>query len=173
MARLKKRNLRLGTGTDDLNSRDLPANFTPANYTPEQVGTEGTEMTSSHLKGIDVKIGTLGSTTGDIGHTSFSAANNQATLANVTGFAFSNAVVRSFKAIVSVSIDTSTVDLFEIIEMTAVQRGSDWKLSVSRNGDDTGLYFDITNAGQIQYESTNIADWVSTKINFRAWVTLI
>lgn len=56
MSRIKKKFLRLGTGTDDLNSRDVPANFTPTNYTPAQVASEGTDKVSAHLKGIDNKV---------------------------------------------------------------------------------------------------------------------
>lgn len=172
MARLKKRNIRLGTGTDDLNARDLPANFTPTNYTPTEIDGEGTDKTSAHLKGIDIQLSSSSGTTGDIAHTSFSAANNQSTLADITGFTFSNASIRSFKAVVSIAID-ATSDLFEVIEITGIQKASDWSISVTRNGDNTGINFDITSAGQVQYDSTNISGWVSTKINFRAWVTLV
>lgn len=38
---------------------NIDAGFTPSNYTPAAVGSEGTTRVSSHLKGIDVKIGSL------------------------------------------------------------------------------------------------------------------
>jgi len=48
-----------GTGTNQVNSRSLPANFTPSNYSPSQVGSEGVDKTSAHLKGIDDKLATV------------------------------------------------------------------------------------------------------------------
>lgn len=108
-----------------------------------------------------------GGSAGDIQETSFSMANNQASPANVTGFAFANAVVRSFKALVSVEID-ATADLFESFELLAVQKGSSWDMVVSSTGDDSGVVFSITTAGQIQYTSTNNAGFVAGAIKFRA-----
>ena len=58
--------------------------------------------------------------TGEITETSFSAANNQAAAANVTGLAFAEASVRSFKAIVSVTID-ATADLYAQYELRGLQ----------------------------------------------------
>jgi len=57
---IDKRGLDLGTTGNQINARDLPANFTPSNYTPAQVGTEGTDKTSAHLKGIDSALATSG-----------------------------------------------------------------------------------------------------------------
>jgi hypothetical protein len=51
-------------------------------------------------------------TPGDLDSTAFSFANNQSGAANVTGFAFANATVRGFNALVTVEID-ATADLFE------------------------------------------------------------
>lgn len=167
MSRIKKKFIRFGTGTDDVNSRDVPANFTPSNYTPSQVGTEGTDKVSAHLKGIDDFLATAGGSTGDIAPTSFSAANNQVSAANVTGFAFANGTVRAFKAIVSVSIDATT-DLFEQFTIDGIQKASSWEIAVSSVGDASLVVFSITNAGQIQYTSGNYAGFVSATIKFRA-----
>ena len=107
---------------------------------------------------------------GDLDDTAFSFANNQSSAANVTGFAFANATVRSFKAHVSVSIDATT-DLFEVFEIEGIQKGSEWDYSVSSVGDITGLRFSVTNAGQIQYTSTNVSGFVSGVVKFRAYTT--
>lgn len=107
---------------------------------------------------------------GDIAQTSFSAANNQASPADVTGFAFANASVRSFSALVSVAID-ATADLFEEFHLQGIQRGADWNMSVDSVGDESGIVFSITASGQIQYTSTNVAGFVSNDIRFRAIVT--
>lgn len=112
------------------------------------------------------------SAAGDLDPTTFSIANNQATAANVTGFAFANGVTRSFSAHVSVEIDADT-DLFEVIEIKGIQRGADWVISQSSTGDATGIVFSITTAGQIQYTSDNYAGFVSGDIKFRAITTAV
>lgn len=105
---------------------------------------------------------------GDINETSFSAANNQVAAADVTGLAFANGTVRSFKVLMSVTID-ATADLFEAYELIGIQKGASWDMSISSVGDDSGLVFAITNAGQITYTSTNLAGFVSNTIKFRAY----
>jgi hypothetical protein len=106
----------------------------------------------------------------DIPDTSFAGAANASNVA-VTGFAFANANVRSFEALVSVSID-ATVDLFEVFTIRGIQRGADWDLTQTSNGDDTLVTFDITNAGQIRYSSAAAyTGFVSMEISFRAITT--
>lgn len=107
---------------------------------------------------------------GDINETSFSAANNQGSAASVTGLAFANGTVRSFKALVSVTID-ATSDLFESFELQGIQKGAAWDMSVSSVGDDSGLVFSITTGGQVQYTSTNLSGFVSNTVKFRAYTT--
>jgi hypothetical protein len=109
---------------------------------------------------------------GDIEETSFAAANNQASAANVTGLAFANATVRSFTANVSVFVD-ATSDLFEVFTLTGIQKGSDWEMSVQAVGDESGLAFTITSAGQIQYTSTSISGHSATAVRFRAITTSV
>ena len=108
--------------------------------------------------------------TGDIAHTSFSAANNQVAAANVTGLAFAAGSVRSFKAQVSVSINATTA-LNEVFDLQGVQLAGGFVMSSSSVGDDSGVVFTITSAGQIQYTSPNSAGFVSNTIKFRASVT--
>jgi hypothetical protein len=107
---------------------------------------------------------------------SFSAQNNQISEANITGFAFSNSIVRAFHAMVSVSIiKSSGANLYANYDLKAIQKDTgDWYLNVSFVGDDTGIIFGITNVsnnGQIQYISSNIANWASTTIKFKANTT--
>jgi hypothetical protein len=116
--------------------------------------------------------GLITSVTGDISQTSFSAANNQASAVDVTGLAFANASVRSFRALVSVSI-SATSNLFESFELLGVQRGSDWAMSVESVGDASGISFSITTAGQVQYTSSNVSGFVSNTMKFRAIVTSV
>lgn len=170
--RVREKFIKFGTGTGDVNSRSMPANFTPTNYTPAAVGSEGTTKVSSHLKGIDATLGTIAPVTGDIALTSFSAANNQIADANVTGLAFANGTVRSFEALVSVYVN-ATSSLYESFKLYGVQRGSDWMLSQSSVGDISGFIFTITTAGQIQYTSSNYSGFVSATVKFRATVTSV
>ncbi len=107
---------------------------------------------------------------GDITHTSFSAANNQVAAASVTGLAFAAGIVRSFKAQVSVSIDATT-DLNETFELMGIQLASGFVMSTSSTGDDSGILFTITSAGQIQYTSASYAGFVSAVVKFRATAT--
>lgn len=109
------------------------------------------------------------SSTGDLPQTSFSAANNQPTPADVTGFLFSNASVRAFRALVSVSLD-ATSDLFEVYELLGIQKGATWNMSQVSTGDDSGVDFTITTLGQVQYTSANSAGFVSNTVKFRAEV---
>ena len=109
---------------------------------------------------------------GDLDDTAFSFANNQSAAANVTGFAFANATVRSFKALVSVSVDATT-DLFEVVEIEGIHKGSEWDYSISTTGDVTGVVFSITSTGQIQYTSPSFAGFVSGTIKFRALTTAV
>jgi hypothetical protein len=118
----------------------------------------------------DFLAGIAAGSAGDISETSFSAANNQGSAANVTGLAFANGVVRSFVAQISVTID-ATADLFEVFELKGIQKASSWDMSISSTGDTSGLDFTITTAGQIQYTSTNLAGFVSNTVKFRALTT--
>ena len=131
---------------------------TPGNT--QYYGTDGAGVKGFH------SIPAVGSP-GDLQEGTFAAANNQAAPADVTGLAFSNAVVRSFSAIVSVAID-ATSDLFEEFELHGIQRGADWSMSVESTGDESGVAFSITTAGQIQYVSANLGGFVANSIHYRA-----
>jgi len=109
---------------------------------------------------------------GDLDEVSFSVANNQVAFANVTGVAFANGVTRSAEIEYSVSID-ATADLFESGKILAIQRGADWIISQSVNGDNSQILFDITTSGQLQYKSANLAGFVSGTIKCRAITTSV
>jgi hypothetical protein len=109
---------------------------------------------------------------GDISEGSFSLANNEPLATSITGFAFDNGIVRSFEALVSIKID-ATSDLFEEIKMSGIQKGSSWEISLQSTGDESGVQFSITNAGQIQYISPNYSGFVSGVIKFRALTTSV
>lgn len=163
MAQISKKFIKLGTGTDDVNARVVPANFTlPSNYTPGQVAAEGTTFISSHLKGIDTALG-IAITSGDIGATSFSASDNSSNQ-TVTGFAFANGSVRSFRAQLSV-VRGST---YAVYDLQGIQRASDWQMSSVFTGDDVGCTFTINASGQVLVTTTSTGSGATLK--FRAEV---
>jgi len=100
--------------------------------------------------------------TGDIAETSFTAADNQVSAANITGFSFANATVRSFEAQVSI-VRGST---FAVYRLMGIQKASNWELSEDFVGDTCGISFSITSLGQIQYVSSSTGS--SATIKFRA-----
>jgi len=112
------------------------------------------------------------STDNYISETSFSAANNQVAAANVTGFLFANASIRSFEALASVTI-VATSNLYESFKLYGIQKGAAWEMSQTAVGDTSGVVFTITTGGQIQYTSTNIAGFTSDTIKFRAIITSV
>lgn len=146
---------------------DVAANFSLT--LPDNNGTSGQAITTDGS-------GNLSFTTiisdGDIRETSFSAANNQTTSANVTGLAFNNAIVRSFDAHISVEID-ATSNLYEIYNIRGVQKDAGWNITITSSGDDSGIDFTITSTGQVQYTSSNVGGFVSSSIKFRAITTSI
>lgn len=107
---------------------------------------------------------------GDIGHTSFSIANNQVAPANVTGLAFANGSVRAAFVKYSIIID-ATSDLYESGELELIQRGADWVLSQETTGDNSLVVFDVDTSGQVTYSSANYSGFVSGTMKFRADVT--
>ncbi|MFZ4411516.1 MAG: hypothetical protein ACOYOV_00435 [Bacteroidales bacterium] len=104
---------------------------------------------------------------GDILPASFSAANNQVAAADVTGFAFSAAAIRSFTAHVSVTL-VATANKYETFTILGLQKNGSFDISIEGMGDNSGVTFSITSAGQIQYQSTSAAGFVSSTIKYRA-----
>jgi cytoskeletal protein CcmA (bactofilin family) len=101
----------------------------------------------------------------------FNADNNVVTPENITGFAFANAEVRSFEAIVSATV-IATSNQYAIYKILGIQKGSDWYINTSYVGDSlAGVTFSITNAGQLQYTTLNQPGHVSTTLKFRGFMT--
>jgi hypothetical protein len=103
---------------------------------------------------------------------SFSAANGVLAAANVTGFAFTNATVRFFRAWGSVTI-TATTNKISGFELLGIQTSTGWKVNSTFVGDNTGIVFSISNTGQVQYTSTNTIGFISCIIKFRALTTSV
>lgn len=112
------------------------------------------------------------SISGDIPHSSFAAANNQAVPTSVVGLAFAVGVTRSFEALVSVSLDATT-PAYEAFKIIGINIGGVFSIQTSSVGDVSGVSFNITAGGQIQYTSSNAAGFVSLKIGYRAITTQV
>lgn len=119
--------------------------------------------TSGNITYANIPVGSAG----DIAEQSFTAADNVASPANVTGFAFANATVRSFEALVSIVRNTT----FANYSLRGIQKGSAWEMSQDFTGDVTGLTFSITTAGQVQYTSN--ATGSTATVKFRAITTTV
>lgn len=141
-----------------------------ANGIPTHSAVTSTEL--GHVSGVTSAIQTqldarLLESAGDINETSFTAADNQAVAANVTGLAFANGVVRSFEVILSIVRGAT----YAQYKLNGVQGAASWYFGQTYLGDDTGLAFTITTAGQIQYTSSSTGD--TAAIRFRALTTSV
>lgn len=142
------------------NLAQMPADTLKGNNTGSTVNAA--DLTVSQ---VQTMLGITPSSSGDIPDTQFTAADNQSSPANITGFAFANATVRSFDATVSIVRNNT----YAAYKLYGIQRGSDWSLSSNYTGDVTGITFSITAAGQIQYTSSSTG--FTSDIHFRAIVT--
>jgi hypothetical protein len=103
----------------------------------------------------------------------FVLQNDVSTPTSITSFAFSGNVVRAFEAQVTVNIVTSGTDKFAFYTLKGLQKDGTWVLSSSFIGDLTGITFSITSGGQVQYTSTNIPDYTSSHLTYRATTSSI
>lgn len=103
----------------------------------------------------------LGSLTSvdDILLTSFTLTNNQSTFADINGLTFSKTSVRSARITLDVYITTSSAELQETIDITLGYKNTadEFRISIISSGDNSGVTFNVTTAGQMQYKTTNIA----------------
>jgi len=97
----------------------------------------------------------------DILETSFNIANNQSTVADITGLVFNAGSVRS--AVITYAIyrlsDSNPSGFAETGEIHLVYDNNDgWHLGLGGIIGNSGVIFSITPAGQIQYESNDIGN---------------
>jgi hypothetical protein len=124
----------------------------------------GSTANASDLSVTDVRtlLSIIPASSGDIPRTSFTADDNQSSAANITSFVFANAVTRGFEAIVTIERSSTYAEY----TLKGIQKSASWEMSQDYIGDDSGIVFSITSAGQIQYTSTNTGS--SATIKFRA-----
>ncbi len=105
----------------------------------------------------------------DILLTSATLTNNQSSLADIPGFSFDTSQVQGIEATYFVvrTFDSGATVVTESGTLKGNYNGSDFIITVDAAGD-SGVSLNITNAGQVQYTSTDLTDHVSSIIRFRA-----
>jgi hypothetical protein len=99
---------------------------------------------------------------------SFSASNNVSSPSQVTGLLFQTGTVKSFRALVTVTVSTSGGNLNEYVDIEGNYTDAGWSIFTSSLGDVSGVTFSIGSTGQVNYTSTNVINWSSTTIRFSA-----
>jgi hypothetical protein len=168
---VKARVVQTDTGANYVDFRGTQV-YTPAGQASDHGLLSGLSD-DDHIQYLNIARGDaryLTKSAGDIAETSFSIANNQASVANITGLLFPNSSVRSFTAKLSVLINATT-SLYETFELEGIQTASNWSMSIASQGDNSGITLSITSSGQVQYQSSNYSGFVSGIIKFRAITT--
>jgi hypothetical protein len=91
----------------------------------------------------------------DILETGATIQNNITTYSDIPDFKFNPSTVRSFAVQGSITRTTGSTKVYESFTLSGLRTDSTWILQQDGFGD-AGVSFDITNAGQVQYKSTNI-----------------
>lgn len=149
----------------------LPVVISGTSYSLPQQGENppwGDDLDALLLALIAVANNSVGSA--DILTTNFTLANNVAAPTNVTGAAFDTASVRSFILQYSIYRSSSTTETSEVGELLGTYKSTaaTWELA-QYNAGTSGVIFTITNAGQIQYVSSNFGGInYSGKLKFSA-----
>jgi hypothetical protein len=91
-----------------------------------------------------------------VNQVSFNIVNDQSSPANITGLLFNPATFRGIILTYSLYRESSTTSAAQIGELKFVYNTADdaWYLSDTYAGQNAGVEFSITNAGQIQYKSS-------------------
>lgn len=156
-----------GTGQTTYTDGQLLIGNSSGNTLTKSTLTQGSGITITNGNGSITIAELVPPSAGDIKETSFTAADNQSSPANVTGLAFANGTVRSADILLSIVRNTT----YAQYKINVVQAAASWYINQSYVGDDTGLVFTITTAGQIQYTSTSTGSTATLK--FRAITTSV
>jgi hypothetical protein len=98
----------------------------------------------------------------------FNAANDQATFVDMTNLVFSSNVW-GFDIYIAARLTAST-NLYTNFHLRGVNKGSSWEMVKTYVGDDTGIEFNITTGGQLQYKTQNYPGFTSLVFKLRATV---
>jgi hypothetical protein len=97
----------------------------------------------------------------------FSAANNQSTVANVTGLDLASITGVAFEILLVAKLDATSNDTI-FYSLQAVNEGSDYVIAQQQNKQNSlNINFSVTSIGQIQYTSDNYAGFVSLDFSWK------
>jgi len=100
----------------------------------------------------------------------FSAQNNRSVFTDITGLVFDSSVW-SFDIYFSARIIfTTSNNMYSNFHIRGVNKISTWEIIKTYVGDDTGIQFNITDFGQIQYTTPNFSNIDSITFKWRALV---
>lgn len=116
------------------------------------------------IRPIDINI--IGNNKGGIsGGIPFSFTGIESAVgADVTGLLPSSASIKAFWVELKVEID-ATAKKFAFFNLRASKEDGDWSLTSTYDGDDTLVEFDIDTNGQILYDSSTYAGFVSLSMS--------
>jgi hypothetical protein len=111
----------------------------------------------------------LGGISNDIAGT-FEASNNVSTPAAITGLIFPTANIRAFSLNIQIQLlaGSGSNNLYAYYTIDGIQNTTGWAIDDTFIGDVTGVSFSIDNTGQIYYTSTNVANWISCTLSYKA-----
>lgn len=112
----------------------------------------------------------------DILETTFNVANNVSVFTNISGLSFSTGQVRAASIDFSVNRESDTnpsgnseIGLMQLVYDDNAAPGSKWLMAIGASSGVSGITFNITDAGQVQYKSSDIGSTnYSGQIRFRA-----
>lgn len=159
----------------DVSSIILQNTESPVNLTTggTLISYGGIAVGKELLVGEKIKIKDVDITPNDediVSEREFNANNNQSVPDDVVGFVFPSKS-KSFTGIACVTVITSMETHDCLFELRGLKKSSGWIIDSKFIGDSLGIEFSISNIGQVKYTSTNIANWIETKIKFRALTT--
>jgi len=159
-------------------------NSTTGQYVYNSMSLTSTENVSSFTQGGGLTVAgglavgksmavgqsiSLGGISNDIVGT-FSASNNVSTPTAITNLIFPTANIRSFSLNIQIQLlaNSGADNRYAYYTIDGIQNTSGWAIDDTFIGDVTGINFSIDNTGQIYYTSTNITNWISCTLNYKA-----
>ena len=98
----------------------------------------------------------------------FTAENNQTIPQDITNLNFGSNVW-GFDVYICAKI-VSEISLYSNFHLRGINKDGSWEIVKTYVGDDTGIEFEITNLGQIQYTTPEYSDFISCTYKWRAIV---
>jgi hypothetical protein len=117
------------------------------------VSSEGTDKISAHLKGINAALAGTATIYVD------SIDNNQSSPQSITNALFNPVSIRSVEITFSIRRTTNISEKVSTgtIYLSYLPIAATWDISYDSTSSNAGITFDITDAGQLNYTSTNIS----------------